>query len=137
MAQIVAAFVECMRLLDHLSVSVIVRVYPREALQSLGLGSRWRRDLPAAVMVYYVIAMALFRTISARDVLRCRVDGLRWISSDLPVLVSGKSSISRARQGALHRSRRFATAARRRWRIPGCMAGGIGGCASWPLTARP
>ena len=48
-------------------------------------------------MVYYVIVMALFRTVSAREVLRCLVDGLRWISPDLPVRVSGKSSISRAR----------------------------------------
>ena len=50
-------------------------------------------------MVYYVIAMARFWTDSAREVLRCLVDGLRWISPDLPVRVSGKSSICRARLG--------------------------------------
>ncbi len=101
MARTVAKFAGGMRLSDHLSVSVIARVYPREAvraaLRSRGRDSRRRRDLPAEVMVYYVIAMALFRTVSAREVLRCLVDGLRWISPDLPVRVSGKSSISRAR----------------------------------------
>ena len=101
MARTVAAFTGGMRLSAYLSVSVIARVYPREAvraaLRSLGRDSRRRRDLPAEVMVYYVIAMALFRTVSAREVLRCLVDGLRWISPDLPVRVSGKSSISRAR----------------------------------------
>ncbi|MYG26551.1 MAG: IS4 family transposase [Boseongicola sp. SB0677_bin_26] len=101
MARTAATFTGGTRLSDYLSVSVIARVYPREAvraaLRSLGRDSRRRRDLPAEVMVYYVIAMALFRTVSAREVLRCLVDGLRWISPDLPVRVSGKSSISRAR----------------------------------------
>ena len=101
MARTAADFPGGMRLSDYLSVSVIARVYPREAvrtaLQSLNRDSRRRRDLPAEVMVYYVIAMALFRAVSAREVLRCLVDGLRWISPSLPVRVSGKSSISRAR----------------------------------------
>ena len=101
MARTAAAFTGGMRPSDRLSVSVIARVYPREAvraaLRSLGRDSRRRRDLPAEVMVYYVIAMALFRTVSAREVLRCLVDGLRWISPDISMRVSGKSSISRAR----------------------------------------
>ena len=89
------------RLSDYLSVSVIARVYPREAvraaLRSCGRDSVRRRDLPAEVMVYYVIVMALFRSVSAREVLRCLLDGLRWLSPQLPVRVSGKSSLSRAR----------------------------------------
>ena len=101
MARTAAAFTGGMRPSHHLGVSVIARVYPREAvraaLRSLGRDSHRRRDLPAEVMVYHVIAMALLRTVSAREVLRCLVDGLRWISPDLPVRVSGKSSISRAR----------------------------------------
>ena len=41
-------------------------------------------------MVYYVIMLGLFRSVSAREV-------LRWMASSIPVRVSGKSSISRAR----------------------------------------
>ena len=89
------------RLSDYMSVNVISRFYPREvvcsALSSGGQESRRRRDLPAEVMVYYVIVMALFRSVSTREVLRCLVDGLRWSCADLPMRVSGKSSISRAR----------------------------------------
>ena len=89
------------RLSDYLSVSVIARVYPREAvraaLRSCGRESVRRRALPAEVMMYYVIVMALFRSVSAREVLRCLLDGLRWVSPQLPVRVSGKSSLSRAR----------------------------------------
>ena len=101
MARTKATFTGGKRLSDYLSVSVIAQVYPRikvrAALRSQGRDSQRRRDLPAEVMVYYVIVMALFRAVSTREVLRCLVDGLRWVSPDLPVRVSGKSSISRAR----------------------------------------
>ena len=101
MARTKATFTGGMRLSDTLSVSVIAQVYPRKkvraALWSQGRDSQRRRDLPAEVMVYYVIVMALFRAVSTREVLRCLVDGLRLVSPDLPVRVSGKSSISRAR----------------------------------------
>ena len=55
-----------------------------------------RRALRAEVMVYSVIAMLLFRQASAREALRCLMAGLRRVSPELPVRVSGKSSISRA-----------------------------------------
>ncbi len=101
MARTAAGFAGGTRLSDCLSVSVIARAYPREAvraaLRSLCRDSRRRRDLPAEVMVRHVIAVAVFRTVSAREVLRCLAEGLRRISPDLPVRVSGKSSISRAR----------------------------------------
>ena len=89
------------RLSDYLSIGVIAQVYPiaavREALASCGRGSRRRRDLPAEAMMYYVVALGLFRSVSAREVLRCLLEGLRWMSSDAALRVSGKSSISRAR----------------------------------------
>ena len=53
--------------------------------------------MPAEVMVYYVLALCLFRSVSTREVLRCLVDGFRWIRPGVPLAVSGKSSISRAR----------------------------------------
>ncbi|MYH56893.1 MAG: hypothetical protein F4145_02505, partial [Boseongicola sp. SB0675_bin_26] len=53
MARTAAGFAGGTRLSDHLGVSVIARVYPREAvraaLRSLGRDSRRRRDLPAEV----------------------------------------------------------------------------------------
>ena len=89
------------RLSDYLSIGVIAQVYPitavRAALASCGRGSRRRRDLPAEAMMYYVVALGLFRSVSAREVLRCLLEGLRWVSSEAALRVSGKSSISRAR----------------------------------------
>ena len=89
------------RLSDHLGASVIARAFPpdavREALRHTGRASLRRRALPAEVMVYYVIAMALFRQVSTREALRCLMEGLRWVSPELRARVPGKSSISRAR----------------------------------------
>ena len=89
------------RLSDYLSIGVLAQVYPiesvREALASCGRGSCRQRALPAEAMVYFVVALGLFRSVSAREVLRCLMEGLRWVSSDAVLRVSGKSSISRAR----------------------------------------
>ena len=89
------------RLSDYLSVGVIARVFPlravRAALAESERNSRRRRALPAEAMVYYVIAQALFRSASAREVLRCLADGLRWARSGAGVQVASKAAISRAR----------------------------------------
>ena len=68
----------------------------RKALRRPERESVHRRALRAEAMVYSVIAMSLFRQASAREALRCLMAGLRWVSPELPVRVSGKSSISRA-----------------------------------------
>ena len=86
---------------DYLSIGLLAQVYPiaavREALASCGRASLRQRALPAEALVYYVVALGLFRSVSAREVLRCLMEGLRWVSSDATLRVSGKSSISRAR----------------------------------------
>jgi len=89
------------RLSDYLSLGVIAQVFPMPAVltaleQSKSTSTR-RRRLPAEVMMYYVLTLCLFRSVSTREVLRCLMDGFRLIRPDSPLLVSGKSSISRVR----------------------------------------
>ena len=48
-------------------------------------------------MVYYAIAMALYMGSSTREVLRCLLEGLRWLWGTDAVKVAGKSGISQAR----------------------------------------
>ena len=71
------------RLSDHVSLGVIARTFPpdrvRQVLAETGKASARERDLPAQVMVYYVIALALYMTSSTREVLRCLLEGLRWL----------------------------------------------------------
>ncbi|HET6217290.1 MAG TPA: IS4 family transposase, partial [Acidobacteriaceae bacterium] len=57
-----------------------------------------QRDLPAQVVVYYVIALALYMQSSYREVLRCLLEGIQWLRDpSAGVRVAGKSGISQAR----------------------------------------
>jgi Insertion element 4 transposase N-terminal len=51
------------RLTDHISLGVIARTFPPDRIQSIlattGTASRRQRELPAHVVVYYSIALAL------------------------------------------------------------------------------
>lgn len=101
MARTQAAFPGGLRFSDYLGLGVIAQVFPpcsiAAALDACGVRTVRRRDLPLEAMVYYVIAMGLFRQVSTREVLRCLADGLRLVAPGVPVRISGKSSISRAR----------------------------------------
>jgi Insertion element 4 transposase N-terminal/Transposase DDE domain len=89
------------RLSDHISLGVIARAFPpdrvRQVLAETGRASERERDLPAQVMVYYAIALALYMGSSTREVLRCLLEGLRWLWGSDVVKVAGKSGISQAR----------------------------------------
>jgi hypothetical protein len=89
------------RLSDHISLGVIAATFPpdrvRQILAETGKASERERDLPAHVMVYYAIALALYMGSSTREVLRCLLEGLRWLWGAEAVKVAGKSGISQAR----------------------------------------
>src|SRR5919199_5468553 len=89
------------RLTDHISLGVIARTFPlgevREVLAETGRASERERDLPAHVMVYYAIALALYAGSGTREVLRRLLEGLRWLWGAEAVRVAGKSGISQAR----------------------------------------
>src|SRR3954454_23266443 len=90
-----------LRLSDHISLGVIAKTFPldqvRHNLTATGKASERERDLPADVMVYYTIALALYMGSSTREVLRCLLEGLRWLWGAEAVKVAGKSGISQAR----------------------------------------
>jgi hypothetical protein len=89
------------RLSDHISLGVIARAFPpdqvRRVLSETGRASERERDLPAQVMVYYAIALALYMGSSTREVLGCLLEGLRWLWGAEAVKVAGRSGISQAR----------------------------------------
>jgi hypothetical protein len=69
-----------------------------EVLREEGRESQRQRKLPAHVVVYYVIALALYMGVAYGEVLRCLVEGLGWLG--LPVQrirTTGPSGISQAR----------------------------------------
>ena len=91
------------RLTDHISLGVVTKAIPKEVidavLEETGRRSRRRRRLPAREMVYYAIALAFYMEVSTGEVLRCLLEGLRWLSwpDGGAVPVTGKSGISQAR----------------------------------------
>ena len=102
MAGTAARLPEGTRITDFISLGGVSEVFPvetvREVLAQTGRASRRQRDLPAHVVVYYVIALALYMPVSCREVLRCLMEGLRWLK--LPggeKRTAGKSGISQAR----------------------------------------
>src|SRR3954452_14637326 len=101
MARAAAGLPAGIRLSDHISLGVIARAVPLERVQQVlaetGKASERERDLPAHVMVYYVIALALYMTSGTREVLRGLLEGLRWLWGAEAVRVAGKSGISQAR----------------------------------------
>jgi Insertion element 4 transposase N-terminal/Transposase DDE domain len=101
MARAPAGLPAGIRLSDHISLGVIARTFPpdrvRQILADTGKQSERERDLPAHVMVYYAIALALHMGASTREVLRCLLEGLRWLWGAEAVKVAGRSGISQAR----------------------------------------
>ena len=102
MARTVAELPSGSRITDYISLGVITKSFPvdaiRAALNSTGRTSIRQRDLPAHVVVYYVIALALYMQSSYREVLRCLLEGIKWLLGPGATLkTAGKSGISQAR----------------------------------------
>ncbi len=101
MARTKATLPEGFRVVNHITIAALVCVFPRGAVESAlahcGRASRRRRELPADVAVYLVIAMGLFRYYPAPEVLRCLVDGLRAIDGEKGLGIPNPSAISLAR----------------------------------------
>src|SRR5918911_5712767 len=101
MARAPAGLPAGIRVSDHISLGVIARTFPLDQVQQIlaetGKASERERDLPAQVMAYYAIALALYTGAGTRQVLRCLLEGLRWLWGAEAVRVAGKSGISQAR----------------------------------------
>jgi hypothetical protein len=102
MARTVAELPKGSRITDYISLGVVDKTFPvatvKSVLVATGRSSRRQRELPAHVVVYYVIALALYMQSSYREVLRCLLEGLQWLlNPSARIKVTGKSGISQAR----------------------------------------
>lgn len=86
---------------QHLSMGVLALCFPvaevQRIIEQCGRASRRVRDLPAVVVVFYVLALSLFPSVGYQSVLRWLLCGLQWLGSG-SFRLSGKGSLSRARQ---------------------------------------
>jgi len=102
MSRTVASLPAGTRITDYISLGVVAKTFPlekiRASLAASGKESVRQRDLPAHVVVYYVIALALYMQSSYREVLRCLLEGIQWlVEPGAGINVAGNSGISQAR----------------------------------------
>jgi transposase IS4-like protein/DDE family transposase len=102
MARTIAELPSGSRITDYVSLGVIAKTFPLAKilaiLKAAEKSSVRQRDLPAHVVVYYVIALALYMQSSYREVLRCLLEGIQWLRDpSATIKVAGKSGISQAR----------------------------------------
>src|SRR3954453_19236759 len=120
MARVPAGLPAGIRVSDHISLGVIARTFPigevRRVLAETGRASERERDLPAHVVVYYAIALALYTTSGTREVLRCLLEAC-----------AGSGARRRSGSRARAASRRPARA----WARTRCAACTSGWCAPW------
>lgn len=102
MARTAAELPNGARITDYISLGVVTKTFGpdkiRKILAETGKQSVRERALPAQVAMYYSIALALYMQVSCKEVLRCLLEGLQWLSKPgCSVHVAGKSGISQAR----------------------------------------
>ena len=102
MARTVAELPKGARITDYISLGVIASRFPADEVKAVlvetGKASQRQRDLPAHVVIYYVIALALYMQASCREVLRCLLEGVQWLAGpERQIKVAGRAGISQAR----------------------------------------
>ena len=102
MSRTVASLPAGSRITDYISLGVVAKAFPLEKIRASLAATRKEnvreRDLPAHVVVYYVIALALYMQSSYREVLRCLLEGIQWlVEPGAGINVAGNSGISQAR----------------------------------------
>jgi hypothetical protein len=91
------------RISDHVALGVLTTTIPADLVDAVlaetGGQSRRQRRLPARLVVYYVLALALYAQASYGEVLRCLLEGVRWLhpGGEDPAPAT-KSAITRARR---------------------------------------
>src|SRR6478672_9368523 len=90
------------RISDQVSLGVLTATVPAAlvdaVLAATGRESQRQRQLPARFVVYYVMALALYAQASYGEVLRCLLEGVRWLQlGGADVALASKSAITRAR----------------------------------------
>ena len=102
MARTVARLPNGTRVSDHVALGVLTATISAELVDAVlaetGRQSQRQRQLPARLVVYYVMALVLYAQASYGEVLRCLLEGVRWLrlKGDATAL-AGKSAITMAR----------------------------------------
>jgi hypothetical protein len=101
MARTKATLGEGVRLTDHLSASLLARVYPMDTVSALldkhACNSRRVRSFPASTAVYFSMALSLYPEAAYEDVFAAMAQGLAWMQGLVTSPTINKASITEAR----------------------------------------
>jgi Insertion element 4 transposase N-terminal len=102
MARKAACLPKGTRISDYVTLGVLTTTVPGDLIDAVlsdtGKQSRRYRQLPARLVVYYVMALVLFAQASYGEVLRCLLEGIRWLHlKGESTALAGKSAITKAR----------------------------------------
>jgi hypothetical protein len=103
MARTVAGLPHGSRISDFVTLGVLTMTVPASLIDAVlsdtGRHSLRQRALPARLVVYYVMALALYGQSSYGEVLRCLLEGIRWLKlGGAELVLATKSSITKARR---------------------------------------
>lgn len=103
MARTVAGLPHGVRLSDHVTLGVLTTTVPAALIDAVLADterqSARQRSLPARLVVYYVMALALYGQASYGEVLRCLLEGVRWLCrGGADLALATESSITKARR---------------------------------------
>ena len=125
------------RLSDHVSLGVLTRVFPPDLVDAViartGSGEQRSRLLPSRLMVYYVMALALFSAGSYEEVMRSLLAGMEWVTGrfrDWQMPTKAAIFKARTRLGSTVMAELFAEVAK-----PLAAPGGAGFYRSWRLVS--
>ena len=90
------------RISAHVTLGVLSTTISADLVDAVlaetGRQSQRHRQLPARLVVYYVLALALYAQASYGEVLRCLLEGVRWLRlGGVDPALATKSAITRAR----------------------------------------
>src|SRR5450759_1345970 len=88
---------------DRISVGLLARAFPRAKVEAVVETARARekrtRMLPSWLVVYYVLALALFMDMGGGRVMRKLAGTLTWAARGITVVLPSEEALSRARLG--------------------------------------
>jgi hypothetical protein len=123
MARTVASLPAGSRISDSISLGVIAKFFPLERVRAVlaetGRASIRERDLPAHVVVSYVIALALYMRSSTREVLRCLLEGVQWLLDLSRSTISLDTDLRQKEWDMPNTSPSISGSASATWRAPG------------------
>src|SRR5450759_1498384 len=88
-------------LADRISVGLLARAFPRGTVEAVVEAAKARekrtRMLPSWLVVYYVLALALFMDMGGGRVMRKLAGTLTWAARGITVVLPSEEALSRAR----------------------------------------